>query len=92
MPENSTSAFSFEKALRIIVYIVLISLATYAVMAVITHFSLNYLQEDYYFSQSLAAIFDTDTAMFKFFRAFMLLEGGFVSLTILVKLIKEKVF
>lgn len=92
MPDSKTSSLSFEKGVRIVLYILLISLATYAVMAVITHFSLHNLQDGYTFSQSLLAIFDTETAMYKFFRAFMFLETGFVLLAILIKLIREKIF
>lgn len=93
MPDKYSSvSVTFEKVVKVVIYIILISLATYAVMAVITHFSLNYLNGDYRFVQSLKAVFDTETAMFKFFRAFALLESGFIILALFTKLIKDKVF
>ncbi len=90
--EKKSVPVSFEKVIKVVLYIIFISLATYAIMAVITHFSLNYLNKNYTFSQSLISIFDTKTAMFKFFRAFAYVEGGFVILALIIKLIKDKVF
>jgi hypothetical protein len=54
--------------------IFLIIILTYSLMAIITHASLNRGFDDYKFSQSLISIFDTKTAIFKFFVAFMIIN------------------
>ncbi len=75
------------KTVFIISFIVIL---TYVIMAVITHFSLNYKTETYSFSQSLLSIFNTKTAIFKFFTAFILLNIVWISFAILIKFIKKQ--
>lgn len=90
--ENKNQELSFEMVIRIMVYIILTALGTYAVMAVITHFSLNYLSPGYSFSDSLYSVLDTNTPIFKFVIGFGILSLATVFVAVFIKLIKEKVF
>ncbi len=90
-PENKAYDVKFEKIVKTMIYIFIIAFATYAVMAVITHFALNNMAEDYKFSQSLLAVFDTDTPMFKFAFDFGLLNLATVFIALILKLMKEQI-
>ena len=85
-----------EKNLRTIVRTMLIiaciAVLTYAIMAVITHFSLNFEFENYKFKESLLSIFDFDTAIFKFFIGFMIINIIWLSVAVIIFLIKKTVF
>ena len=93
MPEKiKTNKPSFETIVKVILYIIFITIATYVIMAIITHFSLNNTVEKYQFLHSLISVFDTDTAIFNFFKIFIFIESGFIILAILIKQIYDKVF
>jgi len=70
--------------------ILLIALIMYSVMAVITHFSLNYETDGYQFFQSLSYIFNIETAIFRFFAAFMLLNMGWIFLAVSINFIQKQ--
>ncbi len=70
--------------------IFLVFAVSYIIMAVITHFSLNYLGNEYRFGQSLTAVFDTNTAIFEFFRAFVILVVTVVITALFVRKLKDK--
>ncbi len=73
-----------EKTIKTLFMIFFIALLTYAMMAVITHFSLNYQLPNYKFTQSLISIFDFSTDIFKFFIGFILINIIWISLAILI--------
>jgi len=66
-----------------------IALLTYVIMAIITHFSLNYETETYKFSQSLAYVFNTNSAIFKFFIGFVMLNISWILLAIFINFLKK---
>lgn len=78
--------------LKTLVYIFFIALITYAVMAVITHFSLNFGTESYQFSQSLNSIFNTQTAIFNFFLSFIIMNIVWILLAVCIHFIKKRFF
>ncbi len=86
---GTTTKSKFTKS---IVYILGLGLITYVFLAVITHSSLNNMREDYEFSQSLAAIFDTQTAIFKFVFGFAGITAAIVIFAVLIKFLKDKTF
>ncbi|NPA45254.1 MAG: hypothetical protein GXO49_06960 [Chlorobi bacterium] len=68
-----------------------IALLTYVIMAIITHFSLNYETETYKFSQSLEYVFNTNSAIFKFFLGFVLLNVSWILLAIFINFLKKQI-
>lgn len=78
-------------AVKTIVTIIIIAFVTYAIMAVINHFSLNFEFENYAFKNSLVSIFDTDTAIFKFFMYFMILNFVWISIALSIRLINRSI-
>jgi len=74
--------------------ITVITIITYVVMAVITHFSLHYKFPEYKFSQSLKSVFDFNTDFFKFFLWFILINIVWISVAVLlnffISVIKHK--
>lgn len=84
-----------EKIFKTLLIILIITLFTYAVMAVITHFSLNYQLPNYKFSQSLQSIYNFNTDMFKFFIGFIIINIVWISAAIFIwfitKIIKGKI-
>ncbi len=90
--DNKNKEKSLSVVSKTLLYIFIIALITYAAMAVITHFSLNYKTEAYYFTQSLNSIFNTETAMFKFFIAFMVLNICWIIFAVLIQFIKKRFF
>ncbi|MEA2042172.1 MAG: hypothetical protein U9N85_06420 [Bacteroidota bacterium] len=90
MPEKEQKReLNFERVVLILLYISIITLLTYAVMAVITHFSLNYSIQNYSFTDSLKSVTDTNTAMFKFFFLFVKVEAGFTAISLFVWQVKK---
>jgi hypothetical protein len=83
---------NLKTVIRTMIIIALIAVLTYATMAVITHFSLNFKLETYKFRDSLLSIFDFETAIFKFFLGFMILNIIWLSLALLIWLIKKIIF
>jgi len=75
-----------EKIAKTLLMITIISLLTYAVMAVITHFSLNYQLPEYKFYQSLQSIFDTKTDIFIFFIGFIIINIVWISSALIIRL------
>lgn len=69
----NTEKISLKRVIKTIAAMLIIAIITYVIMAIITHFSLNYLTENYKFYQSIVSVFDTDTAIFKFFIGFVVL-------------------
>jgi len=65
--------------------ILLIIFISYALMAVVNHLSLNIEAENYRFSQSLSAIFNTQTSIFKFFLLFISVFGIWISGAFIIK-------
>lgn len=90
--DNKNKEKRLPEVLKTLVYIFLIALITYAVMAVITHFSLNYKTETYHFTESLKSIFNTDTAMFKFFVGFMILNILWILFAVTIQFLKKRFF
>ncbi len=80
-----------EKIFKTILMILIITLLTYAVMAVITHFSLNYKLPDYKFSQSLISITDFNTDFFTFFIGFIFVNIIWISFALLIFFIKKQI-
>ena len=78
-----------EKIFKTLLMILIITLLTYAVMSVITHFSLNYQLPEYTFSQSLLSVFDFSTDIFKFFFGFILINIIWISMALLIFYIKK---
>jgi len=78
-----------KKIFKTLFMIFFIALLTYAIMAVITHFSLNYQLPNYKFTQSLISIFDFSTDIFKFFIGFILINIIWITLAILIFYIKN---
>lgn len=70
--------------------ILLLAISMYIIMAIITHFSLNYNNENYKFTQSLLSIFNSDTAIFKFFFAFVILNVSWILVAVMINFIKNK--
>ncbi len=69
-PSTNIAIFS-RKGSIILLKIIGIVCAVYIIMAVIIHYSLHYSLEGYHFGDSLKAVFDSETAAFKFFIAYM---------------------
>ncbi len=90
--DNKNKEKRLPEVFKTLVYIFLIALITYAVMAVITHFSLNYKTETYHFIESLKSIFNTDTAMFKFFVGFMILNILWILFAVTIQFVKKRFF
>jgi len=88
--DNKNKENKMSKVVKTLLYILLIAIITYAVMAVITHFSLNFETETYKFKKSIDSIFDTSTAIFKFFSAFMLLNISWIIIAVSIYFIKKK--
>lgn len=74
---------------KTVIIISAITLLTYIIMAIITHFSLNYETETYKFSQSLAYIFNIKSSIFKFFIGFVFLNIIWILLAIFIKFLKK---
>ena len=89
--DNKNTDKKFIAILKTILSISVIAIITYAIMAVITHFSLNFELENYSFRQSLISIFNTDTAIFKFFTGFMILNIIWLSFAVIIHLIKKSI-
>lgn len=87
--DNINMNKSILTILKTLLIILGIALLMYAIMAIITHFSLNYETENYTFSQSLNYIFNTKTAIFNFFIAFMVLNIVWVSIAISINFFKK---
>lgn len=90
--DSKNTANKFTRILRTMIIIVLIAIAAYAIMAVITHFSLNFELENYKFKDSLLSIFDSGTAIFKFFLGFMILNIVWISIAVLFYTVKKTLF
>ncbi len=73
--------------IKSISYIFIISLITYIVMAVITHFSINNSHPEYSYTDSLRALTDTSTPIFKFVIGFGLLALSMILIAVTVKFI-----
>jgi hypothetical protein len=71
--------------IKIAVIILILILVTYVIMAVVTDLSLNLESGTYKFMHSLKAIFDTHTAIFKFFRILMAIFGVWILLAVFIK-------
>ena len=89
MSKDNKNTFKKYFAFKTMITIAFIAFLTYAVMAVITHFSLNLNTENYSFSKSLASIFNTNTAIFKFFIYFMILNVIWISIAVSIFKIKK---
>ncbi len=91
MTYKEPNKIDYQKHLKVFVYISFATLLTYAIMAVITHFSLNYEAESYEFNQSLQSIFDTETDMFKFFAGFVVIYVVWILSAVILQYIKKSV-
>lgn len=80
-----------KKYFETLTIIFLIVIATYSIMAIITHFSLNYKFDDYKLTDSILSIFDRETAIFKFFIGFIILIISWILSAMLIKYIKDKI-
>lgn len=87
--DSKNTVNKFTSILRTMIIIALIAFSTYAIMAVITHFSLNFELRDYKFKDSLLSIFNTETAIFKFFLGFMILNFVWLSIALLIYSVKK---
>ena len=90
--DNKNTDKKFITILKTIVSISIIAILTYALMAIITHFSLNFELENYKFKESLISIIDIDTAIFKFFIGFMILNIIWLSFAVIIHMIKKTIF
>jgi|GEM_PF-2734306 hypothetical protein len=90
--DKKNTDIHFTVILKTVFIILIITFFTYSIMAVITHFSLNYKSENYLFIDSIKSVFDTTTAIFKFFAAFILLNIVWVTVAIFIRFIKNKFF
>ena len=82
---------SFELSLKTSLSIIAIFLVTYAVMAVITHFALNNSRDSYTFTDSLYAIFDSNTNIFRLVFGFGVFSLVVIFTAILLKSLKNKI-
>ena len=80
--DNKNTRKSLTKILKTLIVIAIIALITYSIMAVINHFSLNFETENYKFNKSLMSIFDYETAIFKFFIGFMILNISWLFISV----------
>ncbi len=84
-----------KRILNTLFKILIISLITYAVMAVITHFSLHYRFQGYKFSQSLISVYDFNTDIFKFYAGFMIINAIWIVAAVIVyninKIIRKRI-
>ncbi|MCF6365598.1 MAG: hypothetical protein L3J35_05285 [Bacteroidales bacterium] len=87
--DNKNKENKMPAVLKTLLSIFLIALITYAVMAIITHFSLNFETETYKFKKSIDSIFNTSTAIFKFFTVFMLVNISWIIIAVLIHYIKR---
>ena len=90
--DSKNTVNKFTSIIRTMIIMALIAIATYAIMAVITHFSLNFEFENYKFKDSLLSIFNTETAIFKFFLGFMILNIIWLSIALLIHSVKKTLF
>ena len=90
--DNKNTDKKFIAILKTILSISFIAIITYAIMAIITHFSLNFKLENYKFKESLISIIDIDTAIFKFFIGFMILNIIWLSFAVIIHMIKKTIF
>ncbi len=75
--------------LKTLVIMLLITLLTYSVMSVITHFSLFYGIKDYSFKQSVNYIFNTNSSIFMFFSRFLIINILWISIAVFINYIKK---
>ncbi len=85
MKQERKEKISFNLVVKTITAMIIISIITYVVMAIITHFSLNYLSDNYKFHQSIVSVFDFKTAIFKFFGGFIILCTSTVVIAVSIK-------
>ncbi len=90
--DNKNKEKRMTEVFKTLLYIFLIALITYAVMAVITHFSLNFETETYRFRESLLSVFNSKTAIFKFFLSFMILNIIWILFAVSFRFIKKRFF
>jgi len=90
--DSKNTENSFPIVVKTLIIMALIAVMTYALMAVITHFSLHFESDNYLFSESLKSVFDTKTAIFKFFVVFMILNIVWLSLAVSIYYIKKQFF
>lgn len=87
--DNKNTENNLIKVLKTLIVIAIIAVITYAVMAVITHFSLNFESENYKFYTSIKSIFDFETAIFKFFKGFMILNISWIFISVSIFFFKK---
>lgn len=92
MPFKEPENINYNKYFKAFLFISLTVLLTYCAMAVITHFSLNYMSPDYKFSNSLNSIFNTKTAIFKFFAGFVIIYLIWILSAVFIKYIRRNIF
>ncbi len=84
-----------KRILNTLFKILIISLVTYAAMAVITHFSLHYRFPGYKLSQSLMSVYDFNTDIFKFYAGFMIINAIWIVAAVIVyniyKIIRKRI-
>lgn len=90
--DSKNTVKKFISILRTILIIALIAIAAYSIMAVITHFSLNFELENYKFKDSILSIFNTETAIFKFFIGFMILNIVWLIIAVSIYSVKKFLF
>lgn len=89
--DKKNTQTTFPAIAKTLAVIAVIIIATYSIMAVITHFSLNFETENYKFTDSLLSVFNTETAIFKFFTIFMIMNVAWLSIALLVYFIKKMI-
>ncbi len=87
--DNKNTRKNLVKILKTLAAIALIAIITYSIMAIITHFSLNFESENYKFNTSLKSIFDTETAIYKFFFGFMILNISWLFISVSIFFLKK---
>ena len=87
--DNKNTENHYVKVLKTLSIIAVIALITYAIMAIITHFSLNFESDNYKFNSSIISVFDTETAIFKFFIGFMILNISWLAVSVSIFFIKK---
>ncbi|NPA68241.1 MAG: hypothetical protein GXO50_06490 [Chlorobi bacterium] len=80
-----------RSVLKTTLMIFIITVFTYAVMAVITHFSLNYKLPDYNFTDSLMSVFNFNTDIFKFFSGFILINIFWITIAVSINLLLKQI-
>jgi len=81
---------SLISVFKTLLTIAIIVTFTFVIMAVITHFSLNYKLETYNFTDSLLFIFNPESSFFKFFEGFILLNVIWILLAVFIKFISKQ--